>query len=179
MLKKLTFKQKNYILLAGTALLLVVSWKFAFKNTYDAVVLHLQLQRKTEERNNLAFNPAYLDKKNSVLRQLTARYTQKPEEWKNSFWLTVSGVAVRNNVNINYNPSSVNIIADSSAVIQRQTIIFEGSYRNLVGLLDTLHKTPRAGFITSLSFRREKEFRTETIEKLRMEVIFSAIKGKE
>ncbi|WP_423147913.1 hypothetical protein [Rubrolithibacter danxiaensis] len=157
MLKGLSYHVKNKLLLVTAALLLILSWIFAFSKTVDVVAQYRNLTRQHDESNDLSYNPEYLNRKKSAINTILKRYQVDSAEWKNEFWLNVSSVASNRGIAVIYSPDKISLSSDSSSNALKQKIQFLGQFKPLVALLDSLEKTPRVGKITSVSFEREKK----------------------
>lgn len=171
----ISYKLRNRLLLIASGLILLLSWPLALKKTWEEIRLNKELKGKGEE-TLLSFNPNHLKEKEEVLESLLIRYTLDSAESKNEFWMKVSGAASRSGVSVNYNPDvrSVTLAADSA--MMNQQISFEGDYRNLVLLMDTLEKTEGVGFLRSASFKKAKSRSAEVEDKLYLNLVFGALK---
>ena len=176
MFRSLTYRNKNYLLLVATTILLIASWQLAFKKTVDAITLNHKLSTQSEDKANLTFNPEYLNQKSQTLDRVLKKYTLDSVEWADDFWLNTSRIAATKDIRIDFHPDGLkNLSPDSASVISRQTISFEGDYKNLVVLLDSVQKTDKVGFITSSVFKKDdKRMQTEPA-KLTLQLIFSIV----
>lgn len=153
----------------------LASWNFAFKNTVDAISLNRKLNFQAEDRSVIAFNPEYLNKKNKILDKVLKRYTLDSAEWRDEFWLKISRIAASKDIRGDFHPDKINntLSSDPASVISRQSILFEGDYTNLVGLLDSVQKTEDLGFITSAVFRKVDSRQQNERGKLNLKLLFS------
>ena len=158
--------------------MLVAGWRFAFQKTFETISLNHRLKQQSLDNAAISFNPDYLSKKDKLLSTVINKYSADSSEWKNSFWLNVSRMAIQKRINVKYTPSALKLNPDTTrTTVIKQHIAFEGNYKNLVSLLDTLEKTEKAGLISSLSFNAKKEQRSQDeVKKLFLEVEFGVLK---
>lgn len=175
MLKQLTYRKKNKLLIAIAIILFILSWKFAFKKTYDAFVLHQEFSVKAQDDNLLAFNPAYITEKSNILNKLLGKYTIDSAQWQNTFWLKASGAVSSADVKVIYQPEQKHV-GDSTSALARQAISFEGNFKNLVLILDSLSKTTELGYLTAAQLRKVEQ-RSEELQMLQLKTTFSIIKS--
>jgi hypothetical protein len=167
MAKQLTYRKWNQLLIA--------SWPLAFKKTFMAIRVNRELNSKVAQSNALAFNPDYLRRKIQIIDRVVKRYQVDSAEWSDEFWLKTSRIAASKNIKVKFSPSLAGAEADSASVISRQDIEFEGDFRSLVLLLDSVQKTDKVGFITSAAFRKEEVRMQAEKDKLSLKLVFSIL----
>lgn len=177
MLNRFSYRKKNYILLAITGILIIASWQLALEKTVDAIALNKELDSGSEDQGKLAFNPTYLKQKQQLLEDVLKKYTINQAEWTENFWFKISRVAAANDIGVYFHPQDLQgLEPDSSSVISRQHIAFEGSFKNMLSFLDSIQKTEQMGYITSAVFKKEVNRQQVGQEKLRLEMVFSIVK---
>ncbi|HEY0056807.1 MAG TPA: hypothetical protein VGB63_15760 [Pedobacter sp.] len=159
----------------GALFLTLLSWNLAFRKTIKAISLNNELHQKADKKNDLSQNPGYLNRKHRVLNVLLKQYTLDSAEWKNDFWLKVSGIAASKEVRISYNPLLKQDLSDSTSRVLKQEISFEGDYKKMVILLDSLEKTASTGFICSSNFKKGKQGNNLDVEKLTLNAVFGIV----
>ncbi len=180
MLKNLTYQTKNRLLLLGAALLLLLSWPLALRKTFDSISLHHDLNRRRADKSDLSYNPQYLSEKDRTLDHLLSRYTLDSAEWKNEFWLKVSGAATGKGITVNYTPEQMKLMADTGkSKVIRQNISFSAGYGKLMALLDTLERMEGVGFVSSAKFERVKNMNAEGGDKLYLRTVFGVVRKEE
>lgn len=175
-LKNLTYKRKNQLLIAGMLLVLLVSWNFAFKNTAEAINLNRNFHNKSSDSQSLTYNASYLTEKSFLLDNIVCRYQADSLSWKNSFWTHVSKSIPSHGVSVIYQPDEKSKQQDVPSVVTRQHITFDADYKKLLMLLDSLQKRNEAGYVSSVSLNTNEKRRSETIENVRMKMVFSILK---
>jgi len=172
----ISYKVRSRLLLIASGLIMLLSWPLALKKTWQEIALNKELKGK-DEGNLLSYNPNHLKEKQEILGSLLTRYTLDSAEWKNEFWMKVSGAASRSKISVNYNPDLRSSTSVPDSALMNQRISFVADYRDLVLLMDTLEKTQGVGFLCSASFKKVKSRRAEVEDKLYLNLVFGALKG--
>ncbi|MXV15755.1 hypothetical protein [Hufsiella ginkgonis] len=177
MTTKLSFKNKNRLLVAGAAVFLLVAWNLAIRNTVNALSLNMQLEKQLNEQENLQDNPAYMRRNLQEIDLLLANYRVDSLGWSNEFWLTTSGIAARKKAEIMYEPARRSAEDDSVKTVLTQSIRMKAGYRTLVVLLDTLARVKHMGMISTVSIKSVRQPGLQESGQPVMEVSFRAIKN--
>jgi hypothetical protein len=175
MLKTLSYRRKNILLIIAGVLMLIGSYKLALKKTLSAIELNRELKGASNPGNEaLAYTPEYLKRKEIVLKSVLKLYKVEPDTWQDNFWTVSSQLAAAKNVNVIFNPE-VATQTDSlikNPLVLNQTIQFEGHFSDLVRLTDTLEKSRSIGRITSLTISKKK---INSMERIVMRVDFKGM----
>ena len=168
MLEKLPIK-KEYLLVAATIVLLLASYRFAFKNTIEAWQTHSALIAKLNPSNDLSFQPQYMERKINNLNKTLELYKVDTAEFRNDIINTISSIAEKENVKLTEVPvQDVSYRADHFVV---EKLGFEGDYFSLVRLAHDLQGTKNIGMVRSelwkISVVRSK---TDEVKKITLEV---------
>lgn len=155
MIPKLSYIQKNKLLLPLLAVGLLLSWFLAFNKTFDAIALHNKLKTESAQENDLSFNPVYAQRKQAALDRILKGY-QVGLEWNDLLWMKGSEIAAKQQVGIEYTATKVSSEADSTDVGMVQSLQFYGNFIQLVKLIDTLEKSPGIGKISALQIKAPK-----------------------
>ena len=153
MLKKLPIK-KEYLLIAGTLLLLLISYRLAFKNTIEAWQSHRQLQTQLDQSSDLNYQPGYLERKNNNLDQLIALYKADTTAFRSNIISTIAGIAERENVKLTDVPVQDVSFQTGQFIIEK--LDFEGNYFSLLKLANDLQSTNGIGTIREETWRLKK-----------------------
>jgi len=160
MLKKLPIK-KEYLLIVGTLLLLLISYHFAFKNTIEAWQSHRQLQTQLAQSSDLNYQPGYLERKNNNLDQLIALYKADTAAFRSNIISTIAGIAEKQNVKLSDVPvQDISFQTDHSII---EKLEFEGDYFALVKVASQLQSTSGIGVIRGETLKM-KEVRSNNNE---------------
>jgi len=144
MLNKIPVK-KAYLLIAASLLLLLVSYRLAFKNTIEAWQSHRQLKTRLAQSNDLSYQPGYLQRKNNNLDQLIALYKADTTAFRSNIISTIASIAEKQNVKLTEVPvQDISFQTDHSII---EKIDFEGDYFALVKVAAQLQSTSGIGVI--------------------------------
>jgi len=158
MFEKLPIK-KEYVLIAATLILLVASYRFAFKNTIEAWQMHHSLITKLDQSADLSYQPQYLERKLNNLNKTIGLYMADTTELRNNIISTIASVAEKQNVKLTEVP--VQDVSYSNEKYGIEKLGFEGDYTSLLKLANALQSTAKIGLIRSETFK-SVEVRTST-----------------
>ena len=150
MFKQLPIK-KEYLLIAAGVLLLLLSYKLAFKETLNAWRVNRELKAQIAQNNNLNYQPLYLARKNKNLDKLIELYKADTVSYRNSSISTISILAEKENVKLIEAPLQDPLYQTNNFIIQK--LDFEGSFFALTKVLQQLQHTRGIGIIRSLSYK--------------------------
>jgi len=174
MLKQLPVKKK-YLLLAGTVLLLVISYQLAFRRTAEAWQLHNTLKKQLTVAAALSDQPAYLERKNHNLDQIIDLYKTDTATFRSNAISAVASIAEKENVKLSEVPKQDPMYQSRSFIIQK--LDFEGDYFALTKTFSELQSTKGIGVPRSAIFKVvEIRSSTDDIKKLVMEVYLETAK---
>jgi len=174
MLKKIPVKNE-YLLIAGTVLLLFVSYQLAFKKTIAAWQVNSNLEKKLSQSNDIAIQPDYLERKNKNLDKLIGLYKADTTALRNNLINVVSLLADKENVKLSEVP--VQDIANISNHFIIERLRFEGDYFSLMKLSDRLQKENGIGMVRSENWKViEVNTSSSKLKKLGLEVMLEMVK---
>lgn len=175
MLAKLSYKQKNKLLIPLVVVGLILAWVLAFSNTFNAFLLHRTLVEQSKVATDLSFNPKYLLRKQEALSQILKGY-KVDKDWTDVLWLRSSHLAASQNVGLDYTLTKPLTETDSTKAGIVQSLYFYGNYRQLVKLMDTLEKSPRIGKISAIQVKAPKaDLTSERTNKNMLRIDFKAL----
>jgi hypothetical protein len=157
MLKKLSYTQKNKLLLPLTAAGILLCWVFALSRTFQAIKLHYELQKEVVISNDISYNPVHTQKKLDALRGILKSYRVSPGDWSNELWMKASAMAVKQQVGIDYTMNKPDVEKDTTTLGNTETLYCYGHYIPLIRLIDTLERSGRIGKISALQIKSPKE----------------------
>jgi hypothetical protein len=174
MFNKISYSQKNKLLVPVILVLVILCWLLAFNKTFEAIRMHAQLSDNNPPGDidqDVSFNPNYLKRKLHALDLILESYSVNEKQWIDDVWLTVSALAASKKVDIDFTATKPITEIDSNTAGVRQSLLFYGDYLSLVKLLDTLEHTSRIGRISGVQISSQsKEVQTGTVDKCKMEV---------
>lgn len=146
MLEKLPIK-KEYLLVAATIVLLLASYRFAFKNTIEAWQTHSTLVAKLTQSTDLSYQPQYMERKNNNLNKTIELYKADSTEFRNNIINMISSIAEKENVKLTEVPvQDISYHADHFSI---EKLGFEGDYFSLMKLAHDLQLTNNIGIVRS------------------------------
>ena len=146
MLEKLPIK-KEYLLIAGTILLLLLSYRLALKHTIEAWQAHGELQAKLTRSTDLSYQPGYLERKSANIDKIISQYRADTAEFRSNIINTISSMAEKENVKLTEVP--VQDISYRTDHFMIEKLGFEGDYFSLVRLAHGLQLTSNIGIVRS------------------------------
>jgi len=150
MLKDLPIK-KEYLLIGGIVVLLLISYQLSFKKTVQAWQLHRQLTSQLTKAGNLDYQPDYLERKGRNLDKILDLYKADTSLLRSNIISMVTVLAQKQNVRLIEVPARDAFYHNGKFMIQK--LNFEGSYVDLSKFLDQLHTQEAIGMIRSVDFK--------------------------
>jgi hypothetical protein len=150
MFRKLPIK-KDYLLIGGSLLLLLLAYRMAFSKTITAWKLNRELHSKLTVAANVSYQPAYLERKRRNLDHIIELYRTDSTELRGNLLNTVASVAEKNSVKLTEVPIQDPDFQTSDFTIER--LRFEGDYFALTSTLVQLESTPNIGIIRSIYYK--------------------------
>lgn len=169
MLDKLPIK-KDYLLIAGVLLLLLVSYQMAFKKTLALWQAHRNLTEKLALSADLSIEPGYLKRKGHNLEGILRLYKVDSAAFRNSIISAVSMTAAKENVRLLEVPSEDPFFRTDRFVIQK--MVFQGDFFALLKTLRNLQQTPQVGVVRSVAIKLPERGRTGDLKMPVLEVLF-------
>lgn len=173
MLKQLPFK-KEYILYIGSILLLIVCYKLAFKETYEAWEINNKLKSQLQQNSDISYQPQYLERKYNNLNKVIDLYKTDTVSYRNNSISTISILAEKENIKLNAAPLQDPIYNTNKFIIQK--LDFEGDFFSLTKVLDQLQQNNNIGFVRSLEYKLINNQGNDNAGKLILEVYLEIIK---
>src|ERR1700748_900404 len=99
MLEKLPIK-KEYLLIAATIVLLLLSYQLAFKHTIEAWQTNTELRSKLSKSGDLSFQPGYLERKSANIDKIISQYKADTTEFRSNIINVISSIAEKENVKL-------------------------------------------------------------------------------
>ncbi|MDP9080015.1 MAG: hypothetical protein M3O71_21525 [Bacteroidota bacterium] len=164
MLEKLPVK-KEYLLIGGAILLLLLSYQLALKKTVEAWQIHRQLTGQLTQGTDLSVQPAYLERKNRNLDKIIGSYKTDTVAFRSTMISTISLLAEREGVKLSTLPMQDPLFHSDKFIIQK--LGFEGDFFSLTKVLNRLRLTNGVGMIRSFVYKtpsgRSKETESRQI----------------
>lgn len=176
MFGRLSYTQKNKLLIPLVVLGLILAWTLAFSNTFNAILLHRTLLKESSEASDLSFNPKYLLRKQDALNNILKGY-KVDKDWVDRLWMRSSVLAANGNVGLDYTLAKSLAETDSTRTGTVQSLYFYGNYIQLIKLMDTLEKSSGIGKISAIQVKAPKpDLMNERTGKNALRIDFKALK---
>lgn len=153
MLKQLPFK-KQYLLTGATIVLLLLSYRFAFKRTIEAWQINKNLKAQIAQSSDLSLQPAYLERKSNNLNKILSLYKTDTVAFRSNIISTISLIAEKEGVKLSDVPLQNALYRSDKYIIQK--LSFEGEYFSLIKVLNHLQNSPGIGVVRSLILKMQK-----------------------
>ena len=150
MLKQLPFK-KIYLLWLGTGILLLLSYRFAFKNTIEAWQNNRQLKERLTQSSDLGYQPDYLERKDKNLEKIIGLYKADTTAFRSQIINAIALIAEKQNVKLTTVPIEDVSFHMPDFLIEK--LAFEGDYFSLNKAMRELQVTPNIGVIRSATWK--------------------------
>jgi hypothetical protein len=149
------FKQnllkKEYLLVAATLVLLLISYQLAFKKTAEAWQLNNHLKTQLAQSTDVSYQPQYAERKNNNLGKLINLYKADTANFRSNVISIISSVAEKENVKLSEVPSQDLLYHTAQFIIQK--LNFEGDYFSLIKVLNRLQSTKEIGMVRAVNFK--------------------------
>lgn len=133
--KEWTYRKKNRALLAGSLVLLLLSWYLAFGKTYDLIVGYRRLDTDTSTTGTMT-NAATLRDRFSRQDSLLAMYTADSTRWVSGLLVQVGEVLDNHQVGVSFENKPG---GTASHIVERE-VILQGSFTVLQRALEALEE---------------------------------------
>jgi hypothetical protein len=174
MIQKLPIK-KEYLLIAGAILLLLLSYQFALKKTIEAWQINKRLKTQLTQAADLSYQPAYIERKSDNLSLVINRYKTDTVAFRSSIISTISLIAEKENVKLSEVPVQDPAYHTDQFIIQK--LSFEGSFFALTKVLNELQATGGIGLARSVTYKiMGAKANPDESKKLVMEIYFETAK---
>ena len=172
MLNKLPVK-KEYLLVAAAILLLLLSYRFAFKKTMEAWQINHHLKEQLVQSTDLSIQPAYLERQNNNLSKIIGRYKTDTVAFRNNIISSISSIAETQNVKLTEVPVTDPLYHTDQLIIQK--LSFEGDFFSLTKVLNKLQSSENIGAVRAATYRLTGQNAGEA-KKLVLEVYIETVK---
>jgi len=154
MVKELLHK-KEYWLIAGTIVLILLCYQLAFKKTIAAFQVNSRLKTQLTQASDVAYQPGYLERKTKNLEMILARYQADTLSLRGNTLATIASIAEREDVKLSGVPNQDPAFNTGHFIIQK--LDFEGNYSALVKTLNHLEEQQNIGVPRSVTLKAVEE----------------------
>lgn len=161
--------KKEYLLLGGSVLILIICYQLAFKKTIEAWHLHKQLTSQLSQSSNVNFQPGYSERKNANISCILNLYKADTVNFRSNIIGRISSIAEKENVKLSEVPVEDPALRHNQLIIQK--LAFEGDYFSLIKTLNELQKTTGIGMIRSIDIKSvDSHFNENSSKKLTLTI---------
>jgi hypothetical protein len=169
MFNKLPLK-KEYFLITGVFVLLLISYQMAFEKTIALWQVHNSLKEKLALAGDVSVQPVYLKRKGKNLESILQLYRVDSAAFRNSVISSVSLIAARENVKLLEVPVEDPFFRTDKFRIQK--LVFQGDYFSLLKTLNNLQQAATIGVIRSVTLKLPERGHTSELKMPVLEVLF-------
>ena len=163
MLDKLTYSQKNYLILGGFILTLILVYVLNFSKTID---LYLTVSQSEKEIENVSSYPKKITMYSTKLKELNRvieSFVKDDDFGQEEILEEVSSFCNNNRIKIRQFPVST-MEVKGDILLENYSFVVDGSFKNILKLIDNLENKKKIGKITSVKMEKIKERRTKRIK---------------
>src|ERR1700744_2064217 len=135
MLRQLPFK-KEYLLVGGAIVLLLLGYQLAFKKPIEAWKLNHSLKQQLLHSADISSEPQYEERKNINLGRVIDLYRADTSEFRGNIISKISSIAEEEKVKLTEVPTRDPLYHTYQVIIQK--LNFEGDYFSLVKILNRI-----------------------------------------
>jgi hypothetical protein len=150
MLDKLPVK-KEYLLIAASIILLLLSYQLAFKKTIEAWQINKQLKQQLSRGTDLSYQPAYLVRKDKNLTAILNNYKTDTVAFRSNTISAIALIAEKQHVKLSEVPLQDPMFHNDQSIIEK--LNFEGSFFALTKVLHALLTTNGIGIVRSATYK--------------------------
>jgi hypothetical protein len=154
MLKSLPIK-KEYLLIAGTLIMLLICYEFAFSKTIALWQTHQQLKAKLDSSSNVSYQPGYLERKNENLDNVLSLYKTDTLGFRNNSVTTIALIGEKCGAKLVNIPSQDQMQETEHIIIEKLDI--EGDYFSLLKTVDMIQSAQNVGLVRAETIRVGKD----------------------
>jgi len=154
MVKELLHK-KEYWVIAGTIVLILLCYQLAFKKTIAAFQVNSHLKMQLAQASDVAYQPEYLDRKAQNMETILARYKTDTLNLRGNTIATIASIAEKEDVKLSGVPNQDPAFNTAHFIIQK--LDFEGNYPALVKTLSHLEEQQNIGVPRSVALKTVEE----------------------
>lgn len=169
-----SYALRNKILMVSGIVLLLLISMLGIYPAVRSVKENMALKNKVPADGALSHNPEYTAARARDLDMIMEQYRVDSADWRNNLWFRISELLPRRNVEVIYKLAG-DEQSQRDPMVLSQDIEFEGNYKDLVLLIDTIQHIKGIGRISGLRMIRIKE-RDQAASKISMSLQFVAWK---
>lgn len=160
-IKNLTYKQKNYLLLIGTIVFLLVIYNASIKGTVEVYSSYSELNDKKEELENAPENLIKVEKRFAELKKGYGEHeTYEDAEYQELVLEKITEFCIENDLVLRSFPAP-HIFGEQGFEIEINRVSVQGPFGDLLELTYHLERKYKLGRIASLHFEKRTDLKTK------------------
>ena len=160
--RSLTYKQKNYLLAAGSVIFLVFAWFFTLGDTFDRWMEFNNLKAEIKRAENAPRTIRSLHLELDEIEGKIGAFMGGEHYTRDALLDLVTSFCKDNDLTLKEYPSP-RFETDNSFRIENNTIVSEGSFNNLLKLAYALEHEYKIGRVASLQFNSLRNKKTKRL----------------
>lgn len=141
------------VLIAGSVILLFVSYQLAFKNTIDAWQMNRNLKAKLAGSSDLSYQPGLSERKIKNLDKILNQFRSDSAAFRGNTIGKISRITSQQGVTLSEIPSDEPGFHTDQFIIER--LRFEGDFRSYLKALDQIEQSPEVGFVRQVTIKEK------------------------
>ena len=148
-------KNKKYLSVAGSIVLLVICYQLSFKPTIGAWETHRNLRSRLTYVSDFSYQPGLLERKSKAMDRILERYRSDSSALRENLLARISGIADKEKVRLSEVPVEDPAFHTGQYILER--LKFEGDFISLVKTLRDMESTSGAGVPRSITIKAPRE----------------------
>ncbi|MDQ3191763.1 MAG: hypothetical protein M3Q58_09225 [Bacteroidota bacterium] len=162
MLKQLTYKKRNLLLISGMVLFSIVIYISPIKKTIDLHTQCNELEEKLLLANNSSSQLSLLQKQLHEVEDIFGDKGETYNNYQQNLLEIISNYCSLNNVILREFPTPI-ILNEQEFSVETNVVVVDGSFSNILNLIYLLEQKKKTGKISSLQFNSKKNFKTKQL----------------
>lgn len=161
MLQNTTYKQRNWLLLAGIGFFALLVYFLALKKTLSLASECSVLKEQIMSNDNA---PDKITRLEAQIKELDAKagLSQENIEFQQGLLEKISAYSAKNRVSLKEFPAH-HVFASNDIEIETNQVKLEGSFLNLLNLVFSLEQVDRIGKVISVNYETVTDVRTKQV----------------
>ncbi|HET6243894.1 MAG: hypothetical protein H0V01_04410 [Bacteroidetes bacterium] len=162
MLKQLTYKKKNLVLISGIALFALIVYFLAIGKTVDLYFQCNELKEQLEFSNNASEQLNLLQKQMNEIDGVFESNSELNKNYQQGLLENISNYCNQTSVILREFPTQI-ILNERDFSVETNLVVVEGSFTNLLKLVYMLEQKNKTGKVSSLLFNSKKDYKTKQL----------------
>ncbi|MEN0052351.1 MAG: hypothetical protein AAGC65_01715 [Mucilaginibacter sp.] len=161
--------KKDYLLIAGSVVLLIICYRLAFSRTIADWRVYRELNSQVSAGEPLAYQPGYLEHQSRSLEKILALYKSDTTLFRSNTITTIAALADKHGVKLTGLPVEETLYHTPNAILQK--LSFTGDFFALNRFWYDLELSKGLGMPRSVVIKKERKGAETEAGKLNMDVL--------